>query len=98
LPTKWTFPHLVDIEISGRYTRRRRKDGNERQRTAGIPEGLQKFIRRINWDQGLRVCGNILNREFQAGRSGEKRVSGITYLRTVGGRVYLRVVGGTWLL
>ncbi|MDR1637643.1 MAG: DDE-type integrase/transposase/recombinase, partial [Treponema sp.] len=38
------------------------------------------------------MCENILNREFQADRDGEKWVSDITYLRTVGGWVYLTVV------
>ncbi|MDR2343210.1 MAG: hypothetical protein LBD86_01605, partial [Spirochaetaceae bacterium] len=38
----WTYPDLVDTKISGKYNNRRgEKDGNERQRTAGIPCGIQ---------------------------------------------------------
>jgi hypothetical protein len=40
-PMIWTLPHLVDTKISGKYNRRGEKDGKERQRTAGIPEGIQ---------------------------------------------------------
>ncbi|MDR2245404.1 MAG: hypothetical protein LBE17_01820, partial [Treponema sp.] len=59
--------------------------------------GRRKFIPTTNSNHGLPVCENILNREFQAGRDGEKRVSSyqrhaITYLRTLGGQVYLTVV------
>jgi transposase InsO family protein len=36
----------------------------------------------------LPACENILSREFQAGRGGEKWVSDITYPRTRGGWVY----------
>jgi transposase InsO family protein len=52
----------------------------------------RKFIPTTNSNHGLAVCDNLLNREFQADRAGEKRVSDITYLRTTGGRVYLTVV------
>jgi transposase InsO family protein len=38
------------------------------------------------------VCENLLNREFHAGRGGEKWVSDLTCLRTRGGWVYLTVV------
>jgi transposase InsO family protein len=54
--------------------------------------GRRKFIPTTNSNHGLPVCENTLNREFQAGRSGEKWVSDITYLRTLGGWVYLTVV------
>jgi transposase InsO family protein len=52
----------------------------------------RKFIPAANSNHGPAVCENILNREFQAERDGEKWVSDITYLRTLGGWVYLTVV------
>jgi transposase InsO family protein len=50
------------------------------------------FIRTTNSNHGLPVCENILSRQFQAERAGQKWVSDITYLRTTGGWVYLTVV------
>jgi transposase InsO family protein len=50
------------------------------------------FIPATSSNHGLEVCENLLNREFQAERGGEKWVSNITYLRTQGGWVYLVVV------
>jgi transposase InsO family protein len=52
----------------------------------------RKFIGTTDSNHGLPVCENILDREFHAGRGGEKRVSDITCLRTGGGWVYLTVV------
>jgi transposase InsO family protein len=52
----------------------------------------KKFIPATNSNHGLEVRENILNREFQAERGGEKWVSDITYLRALGGWVYLTVV------
>jgi transposase InsO family protein len=52
----------------------------------------RKFIPTTSSNHGLPVCENILNREFRAEKGGEKWVSDITYLRTVGGWVYLTVV------
>jgi transposase InsO family protein len=49
----------------------------------------RKFIPTTNSNHGLPVFENILSREFQAERDGEKWVSEITYLRTRGGWVYL---------
>jgi hypothetical protein len=37
----WTYPHLVDTKISEEYNRSEENDGKERQRTVGIPEGIQ---------------------------------------------------------
>jgi transposase InsO family protein len=54
--------------------------------------GRRKFIRATDSNHGLPVCGNLLNREFQAERGGEKWVLDITYLRTPGGWVYLTVI------
>jgi transposase InsO family protein len=54
--------------------------------------GRRKFIPTTNSNHGLAVCDNLLNREFQAERGGEKWVSDITYLRTTGGWVYLTMV------
>jgi transposase InsO family protein len=50
-----------------------------------------KFIPTTRSNHGLEVCENILNRDFHADGGGEKWVSDITYLRTVGGWVYLTV-------
>jgi hypothetical protein len=57
----------------------------------------RKFIPATTSNHGLEACENILFREFQADRGGEKRASSyqryaITYLRTLGGWVYLTVV------
>jgi transposase InsO family protein len=52
----------------------------------------RKFIPTTNSNHGLPVCENILNRDFHAAGPGEKWVSDITYLRTVGGWLYLTVV------
>jgi hypothetical protein len=59
----------------------------------GSPRGRRKFIRTTNSNHGLPVCDKVLNREFQAGRDGEKWVSSyqryaITYLRTPASWVY----------
>jgi transposase InsO family protein len=51
--------------------------------------GRRKFIRTTNSNHGFAVCDNVLNREFQAGRCGEKWASDITYLHTLAGWVYL---------
>jgi transposase InsO family protein len=53
--------------------------------------GRRKFIPTTRSNHGLEVCENLLNREFQAQMGGEKRVSDITYLRTLAGWVYLTV-------
>ena len=52
----------------------------------------RKFIPTTDSKHSLQVCENILNREFRAAKGGQKWVSDITYLRTVGGWVYLTVV------
>jgi transposase InsO family protein len=39
---------------------------------------------------------NLLNREFRASGPGEKRVSGITYLKTDGGWPYVTVILDLW--
>jgi transposase InsO family protein len=51
-----------------------------------------QFIPTTSSNHGLEVCENLLNREFQAERGGEKWVSDITCLCTQGGWVYLAVV------
>jgi transposase InsO family protein len=58
---------------------------------AGKPEesgpvdaGRRKFTPTTDSNHGLPVCDNVLNREFQAERGGEKWASDITYLRTLG--------------
>jgi hypothetical protein len=40
LKQAWTYSHLVDIKISEEDNRRGEKDEKERQKTAGIPEGM----------------------------------------------------------
>jgi transposase InsO family protein len=52
----------------------------------------RKFIPTTTSHHGLPVCENLMNRQFHAEQGGEKWVSDITYLRTVGGWVYLTVV------
>ena len=52
----------------------------------------RKFIPTTDSKHGLAVCENILNRQFHAEQGGQKWVSDITYLRTLGGWVYLTVV------
>jgi transposase InsO family protein len=52
----------------------------------------RKFIRTTDSKHNLPVSENILNREFDAEKGGQKWVSDITYLRTCGGWVYLTVV------
>jgi transposase InsO family protein len=53
--------------------------------------GRRKFIPPANSNHGLPVRDNLLNREFQAKRGGENRVSDITYPPTTSGWVYLTV-------
>jgi transposase InsO family protein len=48
-----------------------------------------KFIPTTTSNQGLEVCENLLNREFQAVQEGEKWVSDITY------RIIFSELGGT---
>jgi transposase InsO family protein len=43
-------------------------------------------------NHGLLVCKNILDRQFCAGKPGEKRASDVTYLRTSGTWVYLTII------
>jgi transposase InsO family protein len=52
----------------------------------------RKYIPTTNSNHGLAVCKNILDRQFDAGKPGEKWVSDLTYLRTGGSWVYLTVV------
>ena len=52
----------------------------------------RRFIPTTDSKHSFPVYENILNREFHAERGGEKWVSDITYLRTLGGWVYLTVV------
>jgi transposase InsO family protein len=54
--------------------------------------GRRKFIPTTNSNHGFPVCENLLNRQFHAEGGGQKWVSDITYLRTIGGWVYLTVV------
>jgi transposase InsO family protein len=52
----------------------------------------RKYIPTTIPGHGLPVRANLLNREFPAEQGGRKRVSDITYPRTIGGRVFLTVV------
>jgi transposase InsO family protein len=52
----------------------------------------RKFIPATRSNHGPPVCENPLDRQFHAEGGGEKWVSDITCLRTVGGWVYLTVV------
>jgi transposase InsO family protein len=50
------------------------------------------FTRTTNSQHGLPVCENLLTRDFATCRSGQKRVSDITYLHSSAGFVYLTTV------
>jgi transposase InsO family protein len=52
----------------------------------------RKFIPTTDSNHTLPVFENILSRRFHAEKCGQKRVSGITCLRTINGWVYLTVV------
>jgi len=52
----------------------------------------RKFIHTTDSNHSNTVYGNILNREFYAGKGGMKWVSDITYLRTNGDWVFLTVI------
>jgi transposase InsO family protein len=52
----------------------------------------RKYISATNSNRGLAVCENILDRQFDALKPGEKWVSDITYLRTSGSWVYLTMI------
>jgi len=54
--------------------------------------GRRKFIPTTDSKHSLPVCENILNRGFYAEGPGRKRVSDITYLRTLSGWIYLTAV------
>jgi putative transposase len=54
--------------------------------------GRRKFIPATDSGHGLAVCENLPDRDFRAAGPGEKRVSGITCLRTAGGRLCLTAV------
>jgi transposase InsO family protein len=56
----------------------------------------RKYVKTADSSHGLVVADNILNRRFHATYPGEKRVSDITYLRTVYGRLYLAVAIDLW--
>jgi transposase InsO family protein len=55
-------------------------------------KGRRKFIPTTNSNHGLSTCENILNRDVSAAGPGEKWVSDITYLRTLGNWLYLTAV------
>jgi len=52
----------------------------------------RKFIRTTDSKHTFAICENILNRNFNARKPGQKWVSDITYLRTLSGWVYLTVI------
>jgi putative transposase len=61
-------------------------------RSCGLnAQGRRNFIPATDSAHGFTACENLLNRDFYAAGPGEKRVSGITCLRTAGGRLYLTV-------
>ncbi|MDR2304012.1 MAG: helix-turn-helix domain-containing protein [Treponema sp.] len=77
----WTLPQLVNTKISGKYNRRRGKDENERQRTAGMPEEFkaevvalaqkhEKPVRQVAADLGINE--NMLYRCIQQAREAGK--------------------------
>jgi transposase InsO family protein len=52
----------------------------------------RRFVPTTDSKHTLPVCENLLNRQFNADKGGQKWVSDITYLRTLGGWVYLTVI------
>jgi len=56
----------------------------------------RKYVNTTDSSHGLLVADNILNREFHAAYPGEKWVSDITYVRTIGGWLFLTVVIDLW--
>jgi transposase InsO family protein len=52
----------------------------------------RKYTTATDSKHSYPVCENILNRDFFAGKPGQKWVSDITYLREINGRVYLTAV------
>src|SRR5215510_5583198 len=52
----------------------------------------RKFVPTTDSKHSLPVCENILERQFHAEKPGQKWVSDITYLRTVGGWIYLTAI------
>jgi transposase InsO family protein len=70
-----------------------RKKATALMRKHGLnARGKRNFVRTTDFRHGLPVCPHILSRQFHAAEAGEKWVSDITYLRTVGRWVYLTVV------
>jgi len=77
---------LYGKRVSGkRVARLMRENGlNARSR--------KRFIPTTDSNHRFEVSENILNRDFYAGKGGQKWVSDITYLRTTGGWVYLTMI------
>jgi transposase InsO family protein len=72
-----------------------RKKAARLMRENGLNARIRRSFVRTAWsNHGLPVCPNILNREFHAEQPGQKRVSGITCLRTLSGWLYLTAVIG----
>jgi transposase InsO family protein len=90
LRVMWELRNKYGIRVSRkRIAKLLRKHGlNARRR--------RKWIVTTNSNHGLRVCGNVLNREFTATVPGEKWVSDLTYLRTREGWLYLTIVLDLW--
>jgi transposase InsO family protein len=88
----------VRRELRNGYGKRvRHKKVARLMRENGLSARRKKgFVRTTDSKHTLPVCENILNREFQADKTGEKWVSDITYLRAEGGWVYLTVVLDLW--
>ena len=78
--------NVYSIRVSLKKVARlmRENDLNARRR--------RRFIPTTDSKHAFPVYENVLNRKFHAERGGEKWVSDITYLRTLGGWVYLTIV------
>jgi transposase InsO family protein len=89
----------VREELRGVYGKRvSRKKVARLMREHGLnARRRRKYVLTTNSNHGLEVCENVLDRQFDADKPGEKWVSsyrryGITYLRTSGAWVYLTVI------
>jgi hypothetical protein len=85
----WEPPGEGNVEAGLREAGKPEENGRMMRENGLNARGRRRFIRTTNSNHGLEVYDKVLNREFQAGRCGEKWVSDITYLHTLVGRVYL---------
>jgi transposase InsO family protein len=83
----WVYGKRVSLKNVARLMREHGLNAKRRR----------NYIPTTNSNHGLVICENILDRQFDAGKPGEKRVSSyqryaITYLQTSGAWVYLTII------